>query len=296
MGSPGLSVRDKMEKNMLKNAKIHHTKLVFLPILALIIVVNTADAQVVCDKFKIDARLTGSALNFSLDTDLPDDTVVMVSVTRSYSRKGETDTYSLNYFSEKGTVTTWKLLHIITIDNDKWKSELRDAQEEMSRLGHGFDVASVCEQITVRIVAPINQPDPLFGKQNSKLTGKAVRVPITGLRIVEDEIDIDYPMDAPPVGKSPFPNLDLLNLEIGQIYIVSRQTPLLSSHSSADRIAALQSMIPIPVGGGFKVLGTFDNKGTKWYKVNAFNQGMDQVGSGWINSGALLGQQLKAYK
>lgn len=189
---------------------INHAKLVFLPVLALIIIASIADAQVVCDKFKIVARLTGSALSFSLDTDLPDNTVVMVSVSRSYFKTGKTDRYPLNYFSEKGTVNTWKLLHIITIDNDIWRSKLRQAQEKMSRLGQRFDVASVSDKITVRIVAPINQPDPRFGKQNSKLTGKAVSG--TALRIVKNEIDIDSPMDAPPVDKSPFPSLDQLNL------------------------------------------------------------------------------------
>ncbi len=95
----------------------------------------------------------------------------------------------MDYFSEKSTVGTWKLLHIVSIDSDKWKSALREKQEKMSRLGLGFDVASISDKITVRMVAPINQPDPRFGKQNSKLTGKAVRA--TGLRVVEDEIEID---------------------------------------------------------------------------------------------------------
>jgi hypothetical protein len=283
-----------MEKNVMKNIMTHHTKLSFLLILAVTFITNTADAQVVCDKFELVTKVIGSALNFSVDTDLPDNTVVMVSISRSYLEKGNTATYSVDYFSEKSTVGIWKLLHIISIDNERWKSALREKQEKMSRFGLGFDVNSISQKITVRMVAPINEPDPRFGKQNSKLTGKAVRT--TGLRVVEDEIEIDYPLDLPPVGKSPFPSLNPLDLEVSQIYIVTKQTPLMPSHSPADPIAALQKMKQIPVGGAFRVLDTFNKKGTPWYRVSAFDQRKEQIGTGWINSTALLGQQLKAYK
>ena len=283
-----------MEENVIKNIMTHHTKLSFLLILAVTFITNTADAQVVCNKFELVTKVTGSTLELSLDTDLPDNTVVMVSVSRSYLEKGNTATYSVDYFSEKSTVGKWKSKHRISVDSVKWKSALREKQEKMSRLGLGFDVASISEKITARMVAPINQPDPRFGKQNSKLTGKAVRA--TGLRVVEDEIEIDYPLDSPPVGKSPFPSLNPLELEVGQTYIVTKQTPLMPSHSPADPIAALQKMKQIPEGGGFKVLDTFDKKGNPWYRVSAFDQRKKQIGTGWINSTALLGQQLKAYK
>lgn len=278
----------------MKNIMTHHTKLALLLILAVTFITNTVNAQVVCNKFKLVTKVTGSTLDLSLDTDLPDNTVVMVSVSRSYLEKGNTATYSADYFSEKSTVGKWKSKHRISVDSGKWKSALREKQEKMSRLGLGFDVASISEKITARMVAPINQPDPRFGKQNSKLTGKAVRA--TGLRVVEDESEIDYPLDSPPVGKSPFPSLNPLELEVGQAYIVTKQTPLMPSHSPADPIAALQKMKQIPEGGGFKVHDMFDKKGNPWYRVSAFDQRKKQIGTGWINSTALLGQQLKAYK
>ena len=278
----------------MKNIMTHHTNLALLLILAVSFITNTADAQVVCNKFKLVSKVTGSKLDVSVDTDLPDNTVVMVSVSRSYLEKGNTARYSVDYFSEKSNVGKWKSKHRISVDSEKWKSALREKQEKMSRLGLGFDVASTSEKIAVRMVVPINQPDPRFGKLNSKLTGKAVIA--TGLRVVKDEIKIDYPLDSAPVGKSPFPSLNPLELEVGQTYIVTKQTPLMPSHSPADPIAALQKMKQIPQGGGFKVLDAFDKKGNPWYKVRAFDQRKKQIGAGWINSTALFGQQLKAYK
>ena len=250
--------------------------------------------QIVCDEFKLVAKVTGSTLDLSVDTDLPDNTVVMVSVSRSYLEKGDSAEYSVDYFSEKGTIGKWESKQRISIASNKWKSALRAKQEKMSRLGLGFDVASISDKITVRMVVPINQPDPRFGKRNSKLTGKAVRT--TGLRVVDDEIGIDYPLDSPSVGKSPFPSLNPLELEIGQAYIVSKQTPLMPYHSPVNPTAAIKQMKQIPKGGGFKVLEMVKKKTNPWYKVNAFDKRKKQIGTGWINSTALLGQELEAFK
>jgi len=41
-------------------------------------------AQITCDVFDIDSELTDETLLVTLDTDLPDNTILMVSITRSY--------------------------------------------------------------------------------------------------------------------------------------------------------------------------------------------------------------------
>ncbi|MBA7589038.1 hypothetical protein ES708_31111 [subsurface metagenome] len=254
----------------------------------------TTEIQIVCDKFVLVTKVTDSTLGLSVDTDLPDNAVVMVSVSRSYLEEGNSATYSVDYFSEKSTIGEWKSEHSISIASEGWKTALRAKQEEMSRIGLGFDVASISDKVKVRMVVPINQPDPKFGEQNQNLTGEAVET--KGIRVVKDEIEIGYPLDAPPVGKSPFPSLNPLELEIGQTYVVSKQTPLMPSHSPADPIAAIQQMKQIPKGGGFKVLEVYKEKNNPWYKVTAFDQSKEEIGTGWINSTALLGQQLKAHK
>lgn len=272
----------RIESNIAKNEEILSQK-------------KIEEQKVVCNKFKLVTEVTDSTLSLSVDTDLPDNTVVMVGVSRSYLEKGSPDRYSVDYFSEKSTIGKWKLKHRISISSEKWKTALRTKQEKLSRIGLGFDVASISNKITVSMVVPVNQPDPRFGKLNSKLTGKAVTT--TGnIRIVEDEITIDYPLDSPPVGRSPFPSLDPRELEIGQAYIVSRQTALMPSLSPTDPMAAIQQMKQIPKGGVFKVLETAKKRNTPWYKVIAFNQKKQQIGTGWVNSTALLGQELKAYK
>ncbi len=253
--------------------------------------------QIVCDKFDLVTKVTGSTLDLSVDTDLPDNTVVMVGVSRSYLHKGNSVTYSENYFSERSTIGKWKLEHSISIASEVWKTALRARQELVSRFGPSFDVASISDKIKVSMVVPINQPDVKFGDRNHNLTGKSVTILTEGLRVVRDEIEIDYPLNAPPVGKSPFPNLNPLGLDIGQSYVVSEQTPIMPSHSPADPLAAIQQMKYIPKRGVFKVLEVYyKEKYNPWYKVTAFDQSIEEIGTGWINSTALLGQELNAYK
>ena len=250
--------------------------------------------EIVCDKFSLVTKVTDTTLDLSIDTDLPDNAVVMVSISRSYLEEGNSATYSVDYFSEKSTIGKWKSEHSVSIASKDWKTALRAKQEKMSSLGLGFDVASISDKIRVRMVVPINQTDPKFGDKNQNLTGKAVKT--KGIRIVEDEIEIDYPLDAPPLGKSPFPSLNPLELEIGQAYVVSKQTPLMPSHSPTDPVAAIQKMKQIPKKGGFKVLEVYNATNNPWYKVTAFDQSTDEIGIGWINSTALLGQQIKPHK
>ncbi len=255
---------------------------------------GSAENQIVCDRFELVTEVTGSTLYFFIDTDLPDNAAVMVSVSRSYLERGNPDTYSVAYFSEKSTIGKWKSKQSISLSSEDWKTALKAKQEEMSRFGLGFDVASISNNISVSMVVPINQPDPKFGIRNKNLLGKAVKD--NGIRIVEDEIEIDYPLIVPPVGESPFPNMNPLELEIGQVYIVSEQTPLMPALHPTDPIAAIQQIKQIPQGGGFKVIEVSDDETNPWYKVTAFDQKTKHIGIGWINSTALFGQQLKAHK
>lgn len=271
-----------------------YSKIIILVLFSTILIVAAADANIVCNKFNVEAKVSGSTIDISLDTDLPDNTVIMVNVSRSYFQKGDSAKYSAYYYYEKSTVKKWKSNHKVSIVSDKWKSALRTKQEKMSRLGLGFDVASISDQITVGIVVSIDQTDPRFGKLNSKLSGKMLKT--SGLRIVRDEITIEYPLDSPPEGKSPFPSLNPQDLDIGQLYIVSKRTSLMPSHSPSNPIKSLNKIKQIQKGGAFKVLETFKKRGNPWYRVVAFDQRKKKIGTGWINSTALLGQKLKTYK
>ncbi|MEX2142449.1 MAG: hypothetical protein WD894_24555 [Pirellulales bacterium] len=148
--------------------------------------------RIQCDRFSLVTEVADSTIDLALSTDLPNDTIVMVSVSRSYWEKGSAVEYSVDYFSQRSTVGSWRSKREIVVADEVWWSALREMQAKMARVGLGFEVASVSDEIEIRMVVPINQPNARFGERNQNLVGKAVRT--TGLRVIEDETKILRPI------------------------------------------------------------------------------------------------------
>lgn len=244
-------------------------------------------AQVTCDVFDIQYKFADKNLSVSLDTDLPDETVLIMSVSRSYWEKGSSDEYSIDYFSEESTVKEWRNNHDILLDNSKWKADLESKQKELASIDLGFDVGKISESVDVRVVVPMNQPSSKFGDKNSKLTGKKVNT--SGFRIVEDEVTIHYPLEGGVSKKSKFG--EPLSLKPGETYNVSKITPLMPELSPSDPMTALENVKYLQEGDLIKIISIRKKDNQPWYKVEAINNNQ-VVGEGWINSTALIGQQL----
>tara|TARA_R110002124_G_scaffold284345_1_gene461447 strand:- start:136 stop:942 length:807 start_codon:yes stop_codon:yes gene_type:complete len=246
-------------------------------------------AQVTCDVFDINSELNKETLSLSLNTDLPDNTVLMVSISRSYWEEGSSDEYSIDYYSERSTVQEWRKGNTITIDNSKWETDLQNKQKELAPLGLGFDVDRISDSVVVRMVVPINQPSPKFGDGNKKLTGKEVNT--SGFRTVSDENSIYYTLEGTVAKKSKF--ADPLSLQVGVAYTISKRTPLMSEFDPSDPMKALENTKEIPSGNLIKVISTRKKDNNPWYEVEVFNNRGNQIGKGWINSQALMGQSLQ---
>ena len=76
--------------------------------IAAAVATTAAVAGVVCNTFEMKYKVSGKTLELSLDTDLPDNSVLMVSVSRSYREAGTSTRYSHDYFSERSTVGKWR--------------------------------------------------------------------------------------------------------------------------------------------------------------------------------------------
>ena len=161
---------------------------------------SSSPEKIVCDKFNLKVTLDGQLLKVSVNTDLPDNTKLMVRVFRYYYVKGKSSAYSVNYFNERSVVSVWRTQKSISLDHNKWLFDLRNIQEKMVCLEGRFDVEKISDKIEIRMVVPINQLDPRFGWRNENLVGKAVKV--NDLRFVEDEVQIRYPLQKSPTGRS----------------------------------------------------------------------------------------------
>ena len=257
---------------------------------ALALMFDSSPKKIVCDRFDVRSELKDNVLKFRIDSDLPDDAIVSVSVSRSYIEKGDSAEYSIAHYYNKTTMFNFKKEQIIQLNNDRWKHWLRKKQVKMSRLGYGFDVASVSDKVELRAVVPTRQANPDFGENNVNLRGKAVTH--KGIRIVEDNVSFEFPMKDPPVGKSPVPNLNPRALDVGAIYTIEKQTPLMPHYNPKNPALAIRQMKYLPWESQIKILKKKNLNGRIWYRVSATSRNGIQLGSGWINSTALLGQKL----
>lgn len=251
----------------------------------------TTGAELRCDRFHVRAVRDGDQLTVSLDTDCPDFTVIMISVYRSYYQKGSTTAYVHSYFDERSTVGKWRRPRRISIAHSKWISALNAHRRKMNRMGLGYTVARIDEDLQVSMVLPVNQKDKRFGRRNENLVGKAMRIQ-SGLRTAESEVRIPYSLRDGSVGTRRLPG-HAYSLELGQSYYLAKQTPLAQEMRPADPMAALKRMKYIPAGYAIKIIGRSKVYGTPWYKVIVKDRKGSHRGSGWINSTALLGQELE---
>jgi hypothetical protein len=152
----------------------------------------TGAAELRCDRFEVKAALDGSELTAFLDTDCPDFAEIMVSVSRSYYQDGSDEEYAHSYYTEKGTVGKWREPRRISVAHSEWARILEAHQKKMSRVGMGYNVERVEDELEMSIVLPVNQSDTRFGARNENLLGDAVKQ--KGLRIVESRVTIPYPL------------------------------------------------------------------------------------------------------
>ena len=151
---------------------------------------------VISDRFELHWELDGTDLLLAIDTDLPDEGELSVSVSRTYYEVGSDVFYLRDYFSEFELVSRWREPRRIALDADAWKADLTAHQNQMAALGNdfAFEVARIEDSIKIRAVLHMNQDDPRFGGHgNPNLSGEATSR--SGNRIlVEAEASIPFPL------------------------------------------------------------------------------------------------------
>jgi hypothetical protein len=181
---------------MTMNAQLAMLRL--LPLLTLPLVAvqcgGSADG-VTCNKFQIQQARTGDTLTVSLDTDLPDFTDVMVSVSRSYFKRNDPKEYPLDYLGEKSTVGKWRQPKQIRVSHDVFNERLQERQKITARAGIGGEFDHGASEVVVNFTVPINQTnEAVFGPANRNLRGAATTTS-GNWRLVRAEARVRYPLD-----------------------------------------------------------------------------------------------------
>ncbi len=169
---------------------------------------ETVPTGVVSDRFELQWELDGEDLLLAIDTDLPDEGELSVSVQRSYYQVGDDNAYSRNYLSGFEPVSMWREPRRIPLDSEAWRANLAAFQNEMAELAAAeresgvpaedtvaFEVASIDDDVTIRAVLTLNQDDPRFGGVNNpSLTGDATSRLGNGV-LVEAEANFEFPLE-----------------------------------------------------------------------------------------------------
>lgn len=247
--------------------------------------------KILCEKYKVIQTIEGEILKLSLDTDLPDYTDIMVSVSRSYKEKGDTEsTYLIDYLQEKSTVKKWRSQQEISISDKVFRNKLQEKMNIMSQLGMPFQTSTTSKQIEVSFVVPVNQSNPIFGKRNENLQSNLISP--SGLRTIIKEKIINKPLGS-KVSNIRATKVSASDLQKGGVYIISKETPLMPEFEPADPATAITKLKKLPPGSVITVLSIRIKVNSPWYKVKAKSATGLSIGEGWINSIALIGQDIK---
>ena len=109
-------------------------------------------------------EVDGTDLLLTIDTDLPDEGELSVSVRRTCFEVGSDTRYSRDYFSEFEPVSRWRQPRRISLDVAAWKANLSAHQEEMAALGndYAYEVDRIEDSISIRAVLHLNEDEPQF--------------------------------------------------------------------------------------------------------------------------------------
>lgn len=215
---------------------------------------------------KVDAR----GIEIYIDTNLPDETVAMLSASRTYTmmEKGKVQTYSHRYFEEKGPLYRFRLMDRVPIDDAKWSRELKADLDKWARLGMPTKVRSISENIDVRIYA--------YSRENGR-----------NKLLAKSEIAVRMRLSDPGAVLGRTAPVAPQKLEVNRSYrLLGKGTPLMPSLEprGIDVEAMLKGVRSLPAGTLVTVLTVHTRRGSPWYKVSLPEHGSEE---GWINSVAL---------
>ena len=258
---------------------------------------GSSETNVVSDRFILQWDLAGTDLLLAINTDLPDAAEVIVSVDRRYYEVGNTEAYSRSYFSEKGRISKWRTPRRVPINDEIWKADLKAHQSKMATLYSdlAFEIDRIEDQISVRAVVHVNQPDSRFGgRGNPNLSGAAVSrmSGSNNWNLVEDQQEIRLPLTGVRQAKRAR-NVPHDGLRKGESYRLLSESPLMAagpnsvSGSNPEEIMkVLGKTLNIPAGRVVRVVSIDRSSGSNpWYEVEVIG---NEGATGWINSTALM--------
>lgn len=180
------------------------------------------------------------------------------------------------------------------MSHDIFLESLNKQQQTTIGLGIGSAVARIEPELVIALTVPTVQADSRFGPDNENLVGAATSRLRRG-RTVRAKSREPYPLDAKQTATGPkWANRNAL--VVGRTYRVSRDTPLMPALNPAGvdaTVEAIASRKIIPLDGSITIKNVMTLDGVRWYEVDARDVGNADLGTGFVNADALIGQQVQ---
>jgi hypothetical protein len=148
--------------------------------------ISSVNSKVFCNSFNINTILKGRELEFWLNTDLPDNTLVMVSVSRRYWIKGSSGIYSGSYYGKSIFVYELRKPVTVILDDKQWRRQVEEKHKQIDPSGEPLQVSKISDEVELKLVVPINQDNSAFGPRNVNLEGTMVTAE-QGFKIIRKE-------------------------------------------------------------------------------------------------------------
>lgn len=143
-------------------------------------------SKVFCNRFSLNTILKGKELEFWLGTDLPDNTIVIVSVSRRYWIEGSSGIYSGYYYGKSNFVYELRKPVTVILDDKEWRRQIEKKHKQTEPIGEPLRVSKISDEVELRLVVPINQDNSAFGPRNVNLEGTMVTAE-QGFKIIRNE-------------------------------------------------------------------------------------------------------------
>lgn len=171
----------------------------------------TTAGKVICNRFDLITKVALRSIVFHLETDLPEDTTIMVTVSRNYWSKNN-ETLVIAYFEERTSVGDLHKPMVVGIDDSEWTGKLERKQKFLASLGETLQVSRISDQVVVSLTVPVSQKNAAFGYRNENLESPLASI-AGRLRIIETEKSFHMPFGSTTLATSADYSYEIIKAE-----------------------------------------------------------------------------------
>lgn len=241
----------------------------------------------------------------AVETSLPDHVEIRVSLSRAIvtirdkkivSDKGITvertpEKTWYSYFSVREQVSQWRKHRLITMDNIKWRRDLKKHMDKRSAIGAAFEVKTITDEIELSAYAYKNKTGEPYEKRQYKTRTEK----LFGTRIgLKSEILISRPWKNMDTFAEEASIVNAYFLEVDRTYrLIKPRTPITQTRQSKnlDELTEMfEGLQYLPAGTVIRVLEVVGHKESKpYYPPPHYRVSLPESPSvrGWIYSTAL---------